>query len=401
MTPLTVTNSRLLPARRNGYRSALRDAEPKHVNPIIRAIGVAVPDESVSQHRAADIATELIASSERQQRAIATLYRRSGVETRRCTVLEPQRDAEHAEQSFFEPRRSASDGGPSTAERMVRYEQSAGRLAAAASARAVNESGLLPERITHLVTATCTGFSAPGFDLGLIDALSLSRGVQRTQVGFMGCHAGLNALRVAQAYCRADANARVLVCATELCSLHFQYSDDPQTIVSNALFADGAAAAVIAPDRSRAASGDGCDRPDWRLADHASLVLPDSADLMSWRIGDNGFAMTLSPRLPDLIAEELAPWVDGWLANHGLRRSDVGSWAIHPGGRRILAAAAASLELTADQMAPSEQVLREYGNMSSPTVLFILRELQQRRAQLPAVMLAFGPGITIEAALIT
>ena len=281
---------------------------------------------------------------------------------------------------------------------MAIYEQSATRLAVAAARDAIAASGLAAERITHIVSATCTGFSAPGFDLGLIDQLPLSRGVQRTQVGFMGCHAGLNALRVAQAYCKADPHANVLVCATEICSLHFQYSEQPQTIVSNALFADGAAAVVVSPDRGeRSTCGDG---DAWRLADHASFVVPNSADLMSWRIGDHGFEMTLSPRLPDLIAARLAPWVDGWLAKQGLARTDVGSWAIHPGGRRILAAAAESLELTPEQMAPSEQILRDFGNMSSPTVLFILRELQRRRAELPAVMLAFGPGITIEAALV-
>ena len=152
-------------------------------------------------------------------------------------------------QKFFRTRTSPGDGGPSTSQRMAFYEQSATQLAVAAARHALADSGMRAEDITHIVTATCTGFSAPGFDLGVVEQLPLSRGVQRTQVGFMGCHAGLNALRVAQAYCKADARANVLVCATEICSLHFQYSEQPQTIVSNALFADGAAAVVVSCDR--------------------------------------------------------------------------------------------------------------------------------------------------------
>ncbi|MBA4104379.1 MAG: type III polyketide synthase [Pirellula sp.] len=330
MTPLTMTSTRITPVRANPVRTAAHRAKRATANPVIRGIGVAVPENSILQHEAADVATDLIASEERGKRAIATLYRRSGVASRHCVIIEPPVEGQPMTQNFFQRRTSPTDGGPSTGQRMALYEQSATRLAVAAARDAIAASGLPAERITHIVSATCTGFSAPGFDLGLIDQLPLARGVQRTQVGFMGCHAGLNALRVAQAYCKADPHANVLVCATEICSLHFQYSEQPQTIVSNALFADGAAAVVVSPDRGeRSTCGDG---DAWRLADHASFVVPNSADLMSWRIGDHGFEMTLSPRLPDLIAARLAPWVDGWLAKQGLARTDVGSWAIHPGG---------------------------------------------------------------------
>jgi len=398
MSPLTRTYSRIMPVRTNLSRSTVHRHRRSAANPMLHGIGITVPENSVIQHEAADIASTLIASAERGKQAIATLYRRSGVASRHCVIIEPSADGQPATQNFFHQRTSPIDSGPSTGQRMAIYEQSATKLAVAAARNAIAAAGIRAERITHLVTATCTGFSAPGFDLGLVEQLPLARGVQRTQVGFMGCHAGLNALRVAQAYCKADPHANVLVCATEICSLHFQYSEQPQTVVSNALFADGAAAAVVSADRGERST---CVHGDaWQLADHASFVVPNSADLMSWRIGDHGFEMTLSPRLPDLIAARLAPWVDGWLAKHGLARADVGSWAIHPGGRRILAAAAESLALTPEQMAPSEQVLHDFGNMSSPTVLFILRELQRRRAELPVVMLAFGPGITIEAALV-
>jgi predicted naringenin-chalcone synthase len=280
---------------------------------------------------------------------------------------------------------------------MQQYERRAGPLALEAARAALDDAQFDAERITHLITVTCTGFSAPGFDLAWVDELPLRRTVQRTQVGFMGCHGALNALRVARAICHADPEAAVLLCAAELCSLHFQYSSHPQAIVSNALFGDGAAAAVISSAPGTAtASTDG-----WRLAASGSLVVPNTSDFMSWRIGDHGYEMRLSPRVPEAITQRLGPWLDSWLSEHGLKRSDVGSWAIHPGGPRILQACGAALALSPAALEPSTTVLSTLGNMSSPTVLFILRELRRRAAQLPAVMLAFGPGLTIEAALVT
>jgi predicted naringenin-chalcone synthase len=212
-------------------------------------------------------------------------------------------------------------------------------------------------------------------------------------VGFMGCHGALNALRVARAFCLADRRATALVCCTELCSLHFQYNAAPQAIVSNSLFADGAGAVVV-----RAAEAHDDVRP-WRLATHGSTVLPQTADAMSWKIGNHGFEMYLSPQVPELIHEHLQPWLDAWLAEQRVRRSDIRSWATTR--RAKILHACRALELPAGALDASWHVLSTYGNMSSPTVLFILDELQRRGAELPAVVLGFGPGLTVEAALLT
>ena len=207
----------------------------------------------------------------------------------------------------------------------------------------------------------------------------------------MGCHGALNGLRVARAFAATDPDAHVLVSAVELCSLHHQYHWQPDQIVANALFADGSAAAVVRR-RGRATGG-------WHVVDQLD-VIPDSADTMNWRIGDHGFQMSLSPQVPQVICDTLGPWLAAWLAEHGLDVAHVGCWAIHPGGPRILDACAQAMELDAACLADSQDVLGEFGNMSSPTVLFILDRLRRRDAPRPCVMLAFGPGLTIEAALV-
>jgi predicted naringenin-chalcone synthase len=208
----------------------------------------------------------------------------------------------------------------------------------------------------------------------------------------MGCHAAINALRVGDAFANSDSASRVLICNVELCSLHFQYSDRSDHIVSNALFADGAAALV---GRGRSIRGFGT------VLSTASFRLPNTRGLMSWKVGDHGFEMSLSPRVPALIRANLKSWVDNWLRKHGLTTSDINSWAIHPGGPRILDACEESLRLDSQALEPSRTILSHYGNMSSPTVLFVLDEIIASNQQGPCVMLAFGPGLAFEAALIT
>jgi predicted naringenin-chalcone synthase len=212
----------------------------------------------------------------------------------------------------------------------------------------------------------------------------------------MGCQGALNGLRVARALATASAAHRVLLCAVELCGLHLQYVDAPDLIVANSLFADGASAAVV----GSAADGDGA-TARWAVAGHGSTLIPDSLDAMTWTIGDHGFTMTLSARVPTLIETNLRPWMESWLSTHGLRREDVGSWAIHPGGTRIITAVEKSLAIDAARSAASREVLANYGNMSSPTVLFVMQKLMSAAAPLPCVALAFGPGLSAEAALFT
>lgn len=358
----------------------------------IRGIGTAVPQHAIEQREAAELAAPLCCQTTEQERQLVALYRRSGVRTRHSVLLEGSTNSHPARQSFYRPPDEAAHG-PTTAERMARYESDACLLGVEASRAALRDAKIDAERITHIVTVSCSGFVAPGVDLALIGALGLRPEVARTHVGFMGCHGALNALRVARAFAEADPDAHVLVCAVELCSLHQQYGWRPDQLVANALFADGAAAVV-------GSNGDGGNRPAWQVVASGSMVIPESEELMGWRIRDHGFEMTLSPRVPELIHQQLRPWLEGWLGGHALKIEDIKSWAVHPGGPRILQACAEAAGFERLLLSDSQEILAEYGNMSSPTVLFILDRLRQRNALRPCVLLAFGPGLAVEAALV-
>jgi predicted naringenin-chalcone synthase len=365
---------------------------------IIRGMGTAVPQHFALQSELAELAHGLAGPGGREDRTLKVLYRRSGVRKRHFTVLDSETGPLEERQSFYEASPPPGHGGPSTAVRMARFERDAPSLGAVASERALADAGWSASDITHLVTVTCTGFFAPGLDATLIDLLGLPRDVHRTQVGFMGCHGSMNGLRVASSFTGADPEARVLVCSAELCSLHLAYGSDPNDLVANAIFGDGAAAVVGAgaavPEPSGLAA-------EWTVAANGTYILPDSADAMSWRIGDHGFRMTLSARVPDLIQAHLEGWLREWLAAQGMSMQDVASWAIHPGGPRILTAVEEALGLERAASVVPRQVLSEFGNMSSATILFILQRMREEGAALPLVALAFGPGLVVEALLVS
>jgi predicted naringenin-chalcone synthase len=362
---------------------------------VMLGIGTAVPDQRISQADAAGLAVTFANAVPGRERALAAVYRQSGIASRGSVLLEPPAEAAYS-QRFFPPA-TTGDRGPSTAVRMARYAREAGPLAARASAAALADSGLDAAAVTHLVTCSCTGFANPGVDLELMRDLGIAATVARTHVGFMGCHGAFNALRVADAFAAADPAAVVLVACIELCSLHFQYGSRGDHIVANSLFADGAAAVVGVPARRVAATVAG-----WRIVGQASQVLADSDREMGWLIGDTGFEMTLSPRVPDLVAGHLRAAVDRAIAASGYTFGDVATWAVHPGGPRVLAATAETLGLDRDALAASWDVLAGHGNMSSATILFILDRMlrpEPPAAAGPCVALAFGPGLTVEMAL--
>ncbi len=283
--------------------------------------------------------------------------------------------------------------GPTTGVRMKMYAEHAPLLAVAAAGRAISDSGLSACEVTHLVPISCTGFIAPGVDEALIRCLGLRPDAQRVQVGYMGCHGAVNGLRTSLAFA-SDPAAVVLMVAVELCSLHYYYGMTVDKVVANALFADGAAAVVgMGSSASRA------DIPT--VTATGSCLFPDTAALMEWVIGDHGFEMVLSRKIPDAIEQGLGPWLSNWLHAQGLSVPDVGSWAVHPGGPKILDATESALNLPADSLAESRGVLADYGNMSSPTVLFVVDRLRKRNAPRPWVLLGFGPGLVAEVALIT
>jgi predicted naringenin-chalcone synthase len=361
-------------------------------------LGTAAPEGRLPQSEAARVATQCLDLTGDAARRVEILYRRTGVASRGSVLLrqiEGKADAGGLER-FYRPRSEPDNSfGPTTAIRMERYEASAPSLAEAACRAAIAGAdqclgGLDPVTITHLIVVSCTGFFAPGLDYELIRRLGLSPNIQRFNIGFMGCHGGFNGLQLAAALVEANSSARVLLCSTELCSLHFQYSLDPGQITANALFGDGAGAAVIGKARAEAP----------RIDAMASRLLGGGKNEMSWIIGDHGFKMHLSARVPGLIRGGLRPWLEAWLLEHGLKLSDIAAWAVHPGGPRILTAVTQALALDDGALMPSLSVLRDHGNMSSATIWFIMEKLRNAGTKGPCVLLGFGPGLVAEAALV-
>ena len=358
----------------------------------VLGIATAVPPHSIEQHHAAAVAEQRCCSDDQQRRLLRRAYLTSEIRKRHSVLLRPINGAPIYE-GLFPPRCRDDDLGPTTGQRMEVYAREAPLLAVQAAGQALAKSGVPPRQITHVVTASCTGFYAPGLDFALMRDLDLSAQVGRVHVGFMGCHAAMNAIRVAKGFTAGDREARVLLCAVELCSLHFQYGWRPDQLVANALFADGAGALVLASDESELNSA-------LRIGACGSCLLPATQDAMTWRIGDHGFEMGLSRRVPDIIRERLRGWMCEWLAGCGLTLPQVGSWAVHPGGPRIVTAVEEALGLDPSHTAASREVLADYGNMSSPTLLFILERLCSAQAAKPFVALGFGPGLTAESALL-
>jgi prepilin-type processing-associated H-X9-DG protein len=352
----------------------------------IAGIGTALPSHRINQADAVEVAQGFNCETPVEEQFIRDIYERAGVETRHCVILDASEGELSSRQSFF------SRVEPTTLDRMRLFEARAAELAVAASGAALADARISADRITHVVTVTCSGFYAPGFDVALIKRLGLPPGVGRTQIGFMGCHGAINGMRVAKAFVDADPSACVLLCATELCSLHHQYDFEPGKIIANALFADGSAAIVGLREGNGPAS--------FQVVATGSTILDNTEDAMGWRIGNHGFEMTLASRVPRLIAENLRPWLEAWLGSQGQSVATIGSWAVHPGGPKILAAFSMATGLDRLALAPSYEILARYGNMSSPTILFILDRLRQSQAPRPWLAIGFGPGLAIEAALL-
>ncbi|MCQ8240345.1 type III polyketide synthase [Rhizosaccharibacter radicis] len=343
----------------------------------LNAIGTATPPHDV--HRLFERFALSLLPDDRARALFGRMAARSGM-AHRFSVLAPGDDPAGPvldRDGFY--RRG---GFPGTRQRLQRYEREALPLALAA----VRELGdrLRPRTITHLIVTSCTGFYAPGLDIELVQALDLPDGVERTLIGFMGCHAAFNALRQARHIVRSEPHARVLVLSLELCTLHLQETASTEQILAFLLFADGCGAALVSAEL------DGL-----RLDGSHSARLPDTEPLIGWRIGDDGFDMVLSGRVPGAIADALRGNAGQVL---GLREGDRPAlWAVHPGGRSVLDGVAGGLDLPPDALDGSRAVLHEQGNMSSASILFVLRRLMA--AAQPGengIALGFGPGLTAE-----
>ncbi|HBL17661.1 MAG TPA: type III polyketide synthase [Elusimicrobia bacterium] len=358
-------------------------------------LGTALPPHQASQPALKRFMASLTEATLTGRRRAVTLdflekiYASSGIEKRHSVLADYTRDS--PEDFDFYPANWALEPFPTTAARMDLFEQWSVDLAEEACRQALSESGAGPAEVTHLIFTTCTGFFAPGPDILLLGRLGLGPQVHRATLGFMGCYAGFNGLRMSGQILGAEPEAVVLQVCVELCSLHFQKEALPDFIVANSLFGDGGAAAVYArPGRLKKGLGD-------LLATH-SRVENDSLDHMSWRIGPTGFEMRLNRAVPARLKAAAPSFVRELWGESGLKR-EASAWAIHPGGRKIIDEVQSALGLTDSQVLSAREVLSSCGNMSSATLLFVLDRELRRASQSAVTALGFGPGLTMEGAV--
>ncbi|MFD5863857.1 type III polyketide synthase [Agromyces sp. NPDC127015] len=372
----------------------------------LRGLSTAVPPTVLVQPEVRDVFAAQPGLNRLAQRIITTSFDVSGIETRHTVLSELSRDAHPDEPVFFDIA-SGELLFPGTKARNELYAEYATGLYVAAGRAAIDATpGVEAADVTHVITVSCTGFYAPGPDFMIARELGLDAGVERYHLGFMGCYAAIPALRLAAQLCEADASAVVLVVSVELCTLHLRSSNDPDTIVASSLFADGAGAAIVTarePEPGERA---------FALDRFATRITPTGEGDMAWKIGDHGFEMVLSNAIPAIIDEHITGALEPLFAHdaalaEALETDASGQavehWAIHPGGRSILDKVEARLVLSEAQLVPARDTLRDFGNMSSATVLFVMRRILDGDAAGGdrVAAMAFGPGLTVESALMT
>ena len=356
----------------------------------IISITTRVPSFKHKQAELFKFAEKVYCKDESECRKLRFLYRQSGIESRYSII--PDYSVDKSSRIFF-PETDDLEPFPPLEKRMKLYEEHATALSLQAIEDCIRNR-IRKEEITHLITVSCTGMSAPGLDLQIMDALGLDRHITRTSVNFMGCYAAVHALKIADAFCRNDKQASVIIVCTEFCTLHFQKGISEDNITSSLIFADGCAAMLVQ-------SGDSPNR-GIRIRNFFSDVSSKGKKDMTWQLSSTGFLMTLTGYVPDLIKEDFKSLVEKALQHSGYNTGDISHWCIHPGGKKILESISLSTGITDEALRHSYGVLKDYGNMSSPTILFVLKrimdELERNKPSEPPLIFgaAFGPGLTME-----
>ncbi len=370
----------------------------------IISIGTAVPAHKHQQQDILPFMQRIYALGEGDKRKLKFLYQQSGIGSRHSVI--PDYTLPIGKWVFYPPTENL-EPFPSLEERMQWYRRYAAPLSQESIRRCLEGAQAKPEDIvskpgrpeglleakdiTHLITVSCTGMSAPGLDLELVECLGLPLTVFRTSINFMGCYAAVHALKLADALCNAQPGSRVLIVCTELCTLHFQHEPTGDNMMSSLLFSDGSASALVVSD----------DQPGkgLRIKGFYSEIEIQGKKDMTWDLSSTGFRMTLTSYIPELIEADFAALVGRALEKNSLRKEQVSHWCVHPGGRKILDCIYKSLEFTNGHLDNSYEVLKEFGNMSSPTILFVLQrimnELDHNRPNC-IFGAAFGPGLTME-----
>lgn len=356
--------------------------------PYINLISPENPEIAIPQPAIANFMEKAMQLDEHDSRKLKAIFRMSGIQKRHTVIP----DYQHADEKLWQFYPSPGNGAdlPNTEQRMKLFEKHALPLAQKSLKNVFKK--YKKEEFTHLITVSCTGMFAPGLDIQLIKKAGLNAGIERTAIQFMGCFAAFNALKSAHHICRSEPDAKVLIVCVELCTIHFQSNFTEDNLLANTLFGDGAAAVVVSNEITKNAL---------EMKAFKSVVDDDSEQEMAWNIGNLGFEMKLSSYVPNVIANKISALSSELMEKLHLTLADINQFAIHPGGKRILQAVEQGLKLPVEINKAAYKVLKEFGNMSSPTVLFVIYELLSTiRPGDKVLSFAFGPGLTMESMLL-
>ncbi len=356
----------------------------------IVSIATGTPQYKHEQQDIFSFADAVYSQNEADTRKLKFLYGHSGISTRYSSI--PDYGLPVEERQFY-AKNEVLEPFPNIEARMEWYAANAAPLSIETIGKCIDGKVAIAD-ITHLITVSCTGMSAPGLDLEIVEQMGMSPNIFRTSVNFMGCYAAVHALKLAAALCDATPDANVLVVCTEFCTLHFQKENSIDNLTATLLFADGCAAMLIQPDTT--------EEKGLTIGSFFSEIAFKGKNDMSWTLSSKGFLMTLSGYVADLVKEDFDTLVGKALKNAGLLKGGITHWCIHPGGKKILEAIGISAKLPKEALKYSYEILDNYGNMSSPTILFVLQKIMDELTSTPpeknAIIFgaAFGPGLTME-----
>lgn len=352
----------------------------------ISSIGIANPENKYDQLQLVEFMSKIHNLNDLEKRKLSVLYRATGIDTRYSVLHDFNMNGQY---DLFKIK-DKDAAYPATSNRMAIYKDEALKISKKAIDECLNDD---TEKITHLITVSCTGFYAPGLDYEIIREYKFSPSIERYTINFMGCFAAINGLKAAWNICKGNKDARVLIVCVELCSIHLQKEKTDDNFLANSLFGDGAAAVLVTSQKPS--------KPSLKIEDFFSSLLPEGEDDMAWKVTDFGFQMRLSQYVPDIIKNGIGKLSDEIFKK--FNRNEIKNILAHPGGKKILQVIEQHFNLKKEDNYYAYHVLKNYGNMSSPTVLFViyhfLKELPDERVGEKTLALAFGPGLTLESAL--
>lgn len=354
--------------------------------PYINGIGVANPGQPIAQEKIAEFMKIAHRLEGTDARKLDFLYRRSGIDFRHSVLRDFEKT--RVEEFEFFPKNKNLEPEPKTAARMDVFAQEAPPLATRAVQHCLEDLPVQPEDLSHLILVSCTGMMAPGVELALIQTLKLNPAMERYCLHFMGCYAAITGIKLADKILRAEPEARVLLVSVELCTLHFQKNYTEDNLLANSLFADGSAAAILSNDPI-----------GLKVKDYSTQLLPEGTSDMAWKIGNFGFEMRLSKYVPGLLQKGIGRFADAFEKKYQL--SEIRHFAVHPGGKQILTKVQEEIGFDASENQHAAEILRLHGNMSSSTILFVLKRMLADEQLFGDILaLGFGPGLTLETLLV-